>query len=323
MTMIVIMQIGLLMITADADTETFTIADSWSIRNSGVNTSGNTTVNNYTTSINDKTLGDLSVVSAYLLDEIELTDSLDLVLGVRFDKMDYDVQDVKNSANYTDSDDTISPRAGIVFDVTDNTSLYASYSESYQQIKGDQYASLNAYDNKSDPNTFENTEFGVKYDLPNGLSFSAAFFNVEANKPQTNDNGATFYKEKSDVSGFELQILGALTDKWYLSAGYTSLDAESSTGGRLREAPEDMFSIWNNYLLSDRLAVNLGVIYQGESQIGSSATPILPDYTRVDVGATYALTDNTRLQVNIENLTDELYFPNSHSTHQASSRGTG
>ena len=303
---------------ADADTETFAIGALMVNRNSGVNTSGNTTVNNYTTSINDKTLGDLSVVSAYLLDEIELTDSLDLVLGVRFDKMDYDVQDVKNSKNYTDSDDTISPRAGIVFDVTDNTSLYASYSESYQQIKGDQYASLNAYDNKSDPNTFENTEFGVKYDLPNGLSFTAAFFNVEANKPQTDDNGATFYKEKSDVSGFELQLLGALTDKWYLSAGYTSLDAESSSGGRLREAPEDMFSIWNNYLLSDRLAVNLGVIYQGESQIGSSATPILPDYTRVDVGATYLLTDNTRLQVNIENITDELYFPNSHSTHQAS-----
>ena len=303
---------------ADADTETFAIGALMVNRNSGVNTSGNTTVNNYTTSINDKTLGDLSVVSAYLLDEIQLTDSLDLVLGVRFDKMDYDVQDVKNSVNYTDSDDTISPRAGIVFDVTDNTSLYASYSESYQQIKGDQYASLNAYDNKSDPNTFENTELGVKYDLPNGLSFTAAFFNVEANKPQTDDNGATFYKEKSDVSGFELQLLGALTDKWYLSAGYTSLDAESSSGGRLREAPEDMFSIWNNYLLSDRLAVNLGVIYQGESQIKSSATPILPDYTRVDVGATYLLTDNTRLQVNIENITDELYFPNSHSTHQAS-----
>ena len=303
---------------ADADTETFSISKLMVNRNSGVNTSGNTTVNNYTTSLNDKTLGDLSVVSAFLLDEIELTDSLDLVLGVRFDKMDYDVQDVKNGANYTDSDDTISPRAGLIFDVMENASIYASYSESYQQIKGDQYASLNAYDNKSDPNTFENTEFGVKYDLPNGLSFTAAFFNVEANKPQTDDNGATFYKEKSDVSGFELQLLGALTDKWYLSASYTSLDAESSSGGRLREAPEDMFSIWNNYLLSDRLAVNLGVIYQGESQIKSSATPILPDYTRLDVGATYALTDNTRLQVNIENLTDELYFPNSHSTHQAS-----
>ena len=303
---------------ADADTETFSISRLMVNRNSGVNTSGNTTVNNYTTSLNDKTLGDLSVVSAFLLDEIELTDSLDLVLGVRFDKMDYDVQDVKNGANYTDSDDTISPRAGLIFDVMENASIYASYSESYQQIKGDQYASLNAYDNKSDPNTFENTEFGVKYDLPNGLSFTAAFFNVEANKPQTDDNGATFYKEKSDVSGFELQLLGALTDKWYLSASYTSLDAESSSGGRLREAPEDMFSIWNNYLLSDRLAVNLGVIYQGESQIKSSATPILPDYTRLDVGATYALTDNTRLQVNIENLTDELYFPNSHSTHQAS-----
>ena len=302
---------------SDTDTETFTISRLMVNRNSGVNTSGNTTVNNYTTSLNDKTLGNLSVVSAFLLDEIELTDSLNLVLGVRFDKMDYDVQDVKNSSNYSDSDDTISPRAGLIFDVMKSASIYVSYSESYQQIKGDQYASLNAYDNKSDPNTFENIEFGFKYDLPNGLSFTAAFFNVEANKPQTDDNGATFYKEKSDVSGFELQLLGALTDKWYLSAGYTRLDAESSSGDRLREAPEDMFSIWNNYLLSDRLAVNLGVIYQGESQIKSSATPILPDYTRLDVGATYTLTDNTRLQVNIENLTDELYFPNSHDTHQA------
>ena len=142
MTMIVIMQIGLLMITRAAELKLLQYRRLMVNQVRGVTRYKWPTVNNYTTSINDKTLGDLSVVSAYLLDEIELTDSLDLVLGVRFDKMDYDVQDVKNSANYTDSDDTISPRAGIVFDVTDNTSLYASYSESYQQIKGDQYASL-------------------------------------------------------------------------------------------------------------------------------------------------------------------------------------
>ena len=109
-----------------------------------------------------------------------------------------------------------------------------------------------------------------------------------------------------------------MSDKWFISAGFTELDAESSTGTRLREAPETMFSIWNNYVITDNLAVNLGIIHQGESQIGSSSLPILPDYTRVDAGATLAITENTTLGLNIENLTDELYFPHSHSTHQAS-----
>ena len=45
---------------------------------------------------------------------------------------------------------------------------------------------------------------------------------------------------------------------------------------------------------------------------------ILPDYTRVDFAAYYGLADDLSVQLNVENLTDELYFPHSHSTHQAS-----
>ena len=45
---------------------------------------------------------------------------------------------------------------------------------------------------------------------------------------------------------------------------------------------------------------------------------MLPDYTRVDAAVYLMLSDDFRLQVNMENLTDELYFPHSHSTHQVS-----
>ena len=81
-----------------------------------------------------------------------------------------------------------------------------------------------------------------------------------------------------------------------------------------------MFSVWNNYLVSDRLAVNLGIIYQDESlpQIDFRRITDFADYTRVDVGASYGLTENTRVRLHVENLFDELYFPHSHSTHQAS-----
>jgi catecholate siderophore receptor len=284
--------------------------------------------NNYTSDRKDKTLGDLSVFSIYVRDEIALTDKLDLILGLRYDHMEYDVDSYSSSdviTSLTDSDDTLSPRAGLIFDLTQEASLYASFSETFTQIAGDQYASLKSWHNTLDPNTFENTEVGLRYTLPNGLNFGVSAFKIDSKMAEEFPaNSGTYVHLESETTGFEFELSGSLTEKWFISAGYTNLDAENVNGDRLRESPENMFSIWNKYLISDRLALNMGIIYQDESLMrqpksdGTTYNQKLPDYTRLDVGATYALTDNTRLQVNIENLTDEVYFPNSHSTHQAS-----
>ena len=304
----------------DSDTEVFSIARPLNLTGGvGTNSDGNTTTNYYTGANRDRadmTFADIKVLSFYLNDEIALTDSIDLVLGARFDNMDIDVS---GTSSGSDSDDTISPRIGLIFDITEQASVYASYSETFAPRAGDQYAKLqDENDTRFDPDSFENLEFGLRYDLPMGLSFTASYFEIEANRPEEDGTGGS-YLQKSDTTGFELQLLGSVTDQWFVSAGYTSLDANSPTGVRLREAPENMFSIWNNYSVSDRLALNLGVIYQDESKITNSATSaILPEYVRVDVGANYALTENTTLGLNIENLTDELYFPHAHSTHQAS-----
>ena len=210
------------------------------------------------------TFADIKVLSFYLNDEISLTDSIDLVLGARFDNMDIDVS---GTSSGSDSDDTISPRIGLIFDITEQASVYASYSETFAPRAGDQYAKLqDENDTRFDPDSFENLEFGLRYDLPMGLSFTASYFEIEANRPEEDGTGGS-YLQKSDTTGFELQLLGSVTDQWFVSAGYTSLDANSPTGVRLREAPENMFSIWNNYSVSDRLALNLGVIYQDESKI--------------------------------------------------------
>ena len=277
--------------------------------------------NNYTSNRADLTEGDLSVFSLTLQDEISFNESLDLIVGARFDNMEYDVNSF-SSANVvtplSDSDDTISPRIGVIYDVTEMATIYASYSESFAPVAGDQYASLKADFTNIDPNSFENTEFGFRYDLLNGLTLSASYFIIDSSvADDPNDDGLyEFYH--SETTGFEVQLQGSLTDNWFISAGYASLDAEDPDGDRVREAPENMLSVWNNYTVTDRFAVNLGVVYQDDSQIGSGTSPILPAYTRVDVGATMLVTDNTTIQLNVENVTDELYFPHSHSTHQAS-----
>ena len=123
---------------------------------------------------------------------------------------------------------------------------------------------------------------------------------------------------ETSVDGMEAQLQGQVTDRWFVSAGYSYLDGKQADGSlRPRELPENMFSIWNTYQATDRLGLGLGVTYQDESFINNSNTATLPAYTRLDVAAYYDWSDRLRIQLNIENLADELYFPNSHSTHQA------
>ena len=296
------------------------------LHHAGFNSAGDVSFNTYgeANSSNDDTHAENSVFSIYLQDEIELTDSLDLVLGVRFDNMDTDVVSIGKPAqgspvtNLSDSDDTISPRAGFIFTATEQLSAYVSYSETFSPLAGDQYASLKESYSYVDPKSFENTEFGIRYDLLSGLSFAASYFEVNSNTPAYNVAAATYSKSEQEITGFELQLVGSITDKWFISAGYTDTDAKKTDGTPLREVPESVFSIWNNYLVTDKLAINLGVINQGESHIKDGSAQKLPSFTRVDAGANYALTENTTLGLNIENLTDEIYFPHSHSTHQVS-----
>ena len=71
--------------------------------------------------------------------------------------------------------------------------------------------------------------------------------------------------------------------------------------------------------MNGKLDFALGMTRQGESLIKDNSPGLsLPEYTRVDFGVYYKLENGMDVQINIENLFDELYFPHSHSTHQAS-----
>lgn len=289
----------------------------------GVVADGRTTTNDFTVDLNDDTRVDIDVFSFYIQDEIELTDWLNVVVGGRFDSFDITVNNIPGAEIRTRKDEEFSPRAGLIIKPQENVSFYASYSESFLPRSGEQFANINGDNNALDPNTFTNLEAGVKWDFEQGLSFTAAAFEIEQSSPQPNDNDpSTLDVIDSKIRGFELQLRGQITDNWFVSAGYSFLDGEQidrngPTGLRPRELPENMFSIWNSIQISDRIGFGLGLTHQDESFINNGNTAVLPAYTRIDAAAHYDVTENLRLQVNIENLTDTVYFPSSHSTHQA------
>lgn len=312
--------------TTQGDRETFIAQRPLDFQGmSGTNANGETFTVGFT-DLNDDTHVDLEVYSLYLQDEIQISKNLDIILGARFDSFDIEVFNANPTSleTRTRKDDNVSPRAGIIYKPQENISLYASYSESFLPRSGEQYTDINGSDNVLDPDIYTNQEIGIKWDLGQSMSFTAAIFENEQSSPQVADNDpSTLDVINSEISGVEIQLSGDVTDNWSVTVNYSNLDGEivdrnGATGRSPRELPENTFSIWNTYLISDLFGVGFGATYQDESFINNGNSAVLPSYIRVDAAAYYDVTPYTRIQLNIENLTDELYFPNSHSTHQAS-----
>jgi len=305
------------------DKETFLIGDQVLRNGLGINANGATTTNRFTDPKNDDTAADITTFSFYFRDEIAVSDSLNLVLGGRFDSFKIEVLDRLSGITRSRTDKEFSPRLGLIFKPEEKVSLYASYSETFLPRSGEQFAKISDTSARLDPDTFTNLEAGVKWDFASGLSFTASVFENEKSSPETDkDDSAALTIVDSTITGFEAQIKGKLNEHWHISAGYSYLDGEvvsqgSTNGNRPRELPEHTFSVWNSYQLTERVGLGMGLIYQGETYINDGNQTTLPSYVRLDAAAYYDLTAKLRLQLNVENLTDQLYFPSAHSTHQA------
>ena len=284
-----------------------------------VSSAGVATGVDFATALNRQTESDITVSSFYIQDQIDVSDNLKVLLGGRIDDFDITVRDIKNGSSESKNDNTFSPRAGLVYKPQENVSYYISYSESFLPRSGEQFKSLSATSARLDPDVFESTEFGVKLALANNMSFTAAYFDSEQVRAERdNDTGETSEVRGLTVSGIELELKGRVNDSLNLAVGYSDLSGETSSSGIPREIPEHTLSAYVTYQMNDQLSWALGLTQQGESKIKDN-TPglVLPEYTRVDLAAYYVVAKNLTVQMNVENLMDELYFPHSHSTHQA------
>jgi catecholate siderophore receptor len=265
----------------------------------------------------DDSTSDVSVYSLYVQDEIELSDNLTALLGARYDKYEIDSVNIKDSNKKSDhSESEITPRMGLIYKPQEDVSVYASYSQTFLPASGDQFATVGGGED-FDPNEYTNLEAGVKLNLAAGFNVTAAVFQVDADVVEKN-SAKDYQRFDNEIEGFELQFMRKMSDQWTVSAGYTKLDGDdANTGKRVAELPKSTFSIWNNFQLSDKLGLGLGAIHQGESSPkGGPNFGIVPSFTRVDAAAYYQLSENLRLQLNVENLLDEEYYPHAYDDHQ-------
>ena len=322
--------------TTKDDNETFALTSSTARPlNFNVDADGNLTYVDYTSDLNNKSDTDIEVTSLYLTGNIDLSDQWKMILGARYDDVSISIKSygittpssganegkgAVNGTNVTKSrdDSTVSPRFGVIYKPQDNMSLYLSYSESFIPRSGEQYKSFGTSGERFDPDVFENTEVGFKYDTDSGLSLALSYFDMEQLKAAEDGTGGTETRALA-IDGFEITLNGDIDERNAIRFGLASVDAVRNTSGdKAKEVPELTYSLWYTHQANDIFSISLGATYQDESIINTASGPKLPDYTRLDMAMAITPNDNDVVRINIENLGDETYYPHSHSNHQVS-----
>ncbi|MXO88793.1 TonB-dependent receptor [Alteraurantiacibacter aestuarii] len=267
------------------------------------------------------TTSDLSTVSFYIQEQMDLG-IVQLVAGVRYDEFDLSSTDLVANYAAARKDSRFSPRLGVIVKPQDNISLYASFSESFLPQSGDQFTVLDSVDVALKPETFENWEAGIKWSIHPELFLTAAIFRLTRDNTQAPDpagSGLTVAAGESQVEGFEFGLAGELVDNLNVSLGYAYLDGEITettsaavAGTTLQQVAKHHITAWTRYDVTDRLGFGAGVIHQSRQFASMSNNVVLPAYTRVDAAIYFDVTDSLGLQVNIENLFDEEYYPSAH-----------
>ncbi|MGE8288315.1 MAG: TonB-dependent receptor [Stenotrophomonas sp.] len=289
--------------------------------------------------------------SVYAFDTIEFNEQWSVNLGLRYD--DYSTEQVtpvlgKAPTVFNNDNDFVNYQAGVVFKPVANGSIYLSYGTSSTppgMDGGDGSDGINAANADLKPQETKNLELGTKWDLfDNRLNLTAALFHTELNNARVViDNGTTQNAGKKVIDGFELGFTGQLTDAWSIYGGYTYLDSElkdngftcsvssrtgcpapgvwipsPNNGNQFPNTAKHSANLWTTYSFPFGLTLGAGATYS-DKQYGDAANlKWIPSYTRWDAMASYAIQENISLQLNVQNLSDKVYFTKAYASHYAS-----
>ena len=252
-----------------------------------------------------------------------LDDRLLLTLGARrqgIEAKSYDYNSGDRLSSYNSY--KTSPVAGVVYQLTDELSVYANYIEGL--VKGDiapassgGVAIVNAGE-ALEPYVSEQTEVGIKYDGGN-LGGSLALFTTD--RPfSTVENGVFTDGGEQRNRGIELSVFGEPTYGVRLLGGLTLLDAELTStqnglneGNRAIGVPRTQANIGGEWDVpgSNGLTLTSRVVYTSSQYADVANDMQAPSWTRLDRGARYRMVIDERdvtLRARLDNVTGRDYW---------------
>ncbi len=268
--------------------------------------------------------------SLYALDTIELSERWLINGGVRVDF--YDNERTSASSDLARKDTLFNWNAGVTYKPWESTSFYAAVASSSnpsgQEIAagGSFYGGLDNGGVILAPERNMSYEAGVKYEYNEHLLLTAAVFQTvksDAREDYDPDGrggpAPTQYLDslKYSMTGVELGVSGNLTDRIALFGGAVFMDSKilesndpDNVGKDIANIAHQQFSLLGTYQYNDQLTLGARVTYAGGRKLGGPVENgnTLPDYTTLDLMATYKFSEHAELQFNVNNVADTTYY---------------
>ncbi|NTV10392.1 MAG: catecholate siderophore receptor Fiu, partial [Zoogloea sp.] len=230
------------------------------------------------------------------------------------------------------SGNLLSWKVGALYKPADNGSVYLAYANSLTPPGGANFAlsasASNTANAAMDPQGASNIELGTKWDVLDAkLALTAALYRTEiTNEVAQLDPVTNTYAQfgKRSVQGIELGAVGQITNLWQVSAGLATMKtniSEGTTGNTApgaatRWSPDLTATLWSTYALTPDFTFGGGARYVSEQKrvvdpsvpLATQNMPDIPSYWVADAMASYKLSRNASLRLNVYNLFDKFYI---------------
>ncbi|MFT3664885.1 TonB-dependent siderophore receptor [Piscinibacter sp.] len=265
--------------------------------------------------------------SFYAVSRWHLAEPLKLILGAR--SHSYDFENRRDDVAYKVSNE-ITPYAGVLYDIDARHTAYASWTEIFQP-----QSSVDRNGDYLKPITGVNYEAGVKGEyFDKRLNASIALFQIRQQNLAVDDlegpnpcpgTGWGYCQRASgeiESKGVELEVSGALTPHWEITAGFThatakyTKDADPARIGTLYrpELPRNQFRLSTMYKLPgalQRWRIG-GNVYAQNRVSGSWGNDLSKQkaYAIFGLQVGYRPTEKIDLRLVVNNLFDKYYYAN-------------
>ncbi len=274
-------------------------------------------------------------LAVYVLDTFQFNERWSLSAGIRRDRFDTDYFERRFDVNgaltgnsgFPARDIETSYRSALIYKPAAAGTVYLGWGTSFNpSAESVSFVSsgrgLTTGNVSLEPEESESLELGLKWSLFNGrMAADTALFRIDktnARVPDPFNPGFNTLAGEQRIQGISFNLTGNISDSLELMAGYTRLNDQqlnrlTGTTGRIDNVAPDTFSIWMNWIASNRFDLGAGARYVDERVVGNSKR--VDDYWAFDAMAEYAYSDSLRFKLNLTNLTDEVYFDQLHPWH--------
>lgn len=262
-------------------------------------------------------------VGLYAQDQLQLGERWRVVGGARFDIYNQSLDNRLRGTSTGQHQTAVSPRIGVTYLATHNVALFANASRSFRPNAGSD-ASGNAFA----PEHGRAAEAGVKFDSTDRrTSATLAVFEIRKRNVLTTDPADAAFQVAAGEArsrGVELDVSGQLDSHWRVTGNFAYTDAEITQDSRLaagtplanipRISGSAMAIYEDQAPIGQRYGVGAGVRYVGARSGDAQNSFSLPAYTLADLLAYWQYSKTVRVSLNVNNLFDRTYYPNSYSS---------